>query len=80
MVGMNTFVAELKKELNAFRKAEQAKQARFMKKQARQARVKREDRSMLREEEYHYTDAPKYAKQYYGEVFRETTKFDNDWD
>ena len=27
----------------------------------------------------HWTDAPKYAKQYYGEVYYETTKHDNDW-
>jgi|TARA_B110000046_G_scaffold185584_1_gene227886 hypothetical protein len=26
-----------------------------------------------------YTDAPKYAKMYYGETAHETTKFDNDW-
>ena len=77
---MNTFAAELKKELSKFRKAEQRKQANFMKKQARQAKVKREDRSMLRSEEMHYTDASKYAKQYYGETFYETTRFDNDWD
>lgn len=29
---------------------------------------------------YYYTDAPKYAQQYYGEVYHETTKLDNDWD
>jgi hypothetical protein len=27
-----------------------------------------------------YTDASKYAKEYYGEVMYETTRFDNDWD
>jgi hypothetical protein len=27
----------------------------------------------------HWTDAPKYAKQYYGDVYRDTTKFDNEW-
>ena len=26
-----------------------------------------------------WTDASKYADQYYGETMRETTKFDNDW-
>jgi len=77
---MNTFIAELQKEVSRFRKAEQRKQERFMKKQARQAKVKREDKSMLRKEEFHYTDAPKYANEYYGEVYRETTRFDNDWD
>jgi len=29
---------------------------------------------------YAYTDAPKYAKEYYGETLYHTTKFDNDWD
>lgn len=28
----------------------------------------------------YYTDASKYAKEYYGETFYETTRFDNDWD
>lgn len=32
------------------------------------------------EDERHWTDAPRYAAEYYGEVYRETTKFDNDWD
>jgi len=29
---------------------------------------------------YHWTDASKYAKEYYGETMYETTRFDNDWD
>ena len=28
----------------------------------------------------HWTDAPQYANEFYGEVMRETTRFDNDWD
>ena len=27
----------------------------------------------------YYTDASKYAKEYYGETLYETTRFDNDW-
>ena len=27
----------------------------------------------------HWTDAEKYAKQYYGGVYSDTTKFDNEW-
>jgi len=77
--GMNTFVAELQKEVNKFRKAEKRKQDNFMKKQARQAKVKREDKSMLRKEEMHWSDASKYAEQYYGETYRATTSLDNDW-
>lgn len=40
------------------------------------------DAEMARMDENHnhYTDASKYASQYYGEVAYETTKFDNDWD
>ena len=78
--GMNLFVAELKKETRKLRNAEKRKQANFMKKQARQAKVKREDKSMLRKEEMHWTDASKYAEQYYGETYRATTGLDNDWD
>jgi hypothetical protein len=39
------------------------------------------DRTIEKFDENHnaWTDAPKYAEQYYGEVMRETTKFDNDW-
>lgn len=27
----------------------------------------------------YWTDAPKYAEQYYGETYRATTQYDNDW-
>lgn len=30
--------------------------------------------------DFYYTDERKFAKEYYGEVYRNTTKFDNDWD
>ena len=84
---MNTFAEVLRGEHTAFlnKKAKvfAAKQAReqaaFMKSQGRQARVKREDKSMLRKEEFYWSDAPKYAQQYYGEVYHETTRHDNDW-
>ena len=29
---------------------------------------------------YHYTDASRYANEYYGETMYETTRYDNDWD
>ncbi len=29
---------------------------------------------------YQWTDASKYAKEYYGETLYYTTKYDNDWD
>lgn len=55
---------------------------------ARVAAVKRrsqEDRALDREieklDENHnlWTDASSYAKEYYGDVAYETTRFDNDW-
>ena len=66
---MNSFARELKKEHD-----------KFMKKQLRQAKARRTENSALRNEDFHYTDASEYAKQYYGEVYHETTRFDNDWD
>ena len=31
-------------------------------------------------ENYNYwTDAPQYAEKYYGQVYRDTTRFDNEW-
>ena len=82
-----TFVEQLriehanfvKKEAAKFAKKQAREQAAFMKKQQRQAKAKRADKSMLRKEEFHYTDASKYAQEYYGEVYHETTRFDNDW-
>ena len=29
---------------------------------------------------YQWTDASRYAKEYYGETMYETTQYDNDWD
>mgnify|MGYP001184098722 FL=1 len=28
----------------------------------------------------HWTDASKYAEEHYGDVYRETTRYDNEWD
>ena len=66
---MSTFVTELKKQ-----------HAEFMSKQGKQRVARRTEQSPLRNEDFYYTDASKYAKEYYGEVYHETTKFDNDWD
>lgn len=45
-------------------------------------KVKRDYIAIPEEKEnvYAWTDAPKYAKEYYGETMYYTTKFDNDWD
>jgi len=33
-----------------------------------------------REDERYWTDARKYANEYYGDVYRETTRHDSEWD
>lgn len=66
---MNSFAAELKKQHDE-----------FMSKQNKQRKARRAELTPLRNEDFYYTDAPKYAEKYYGETFRETTRFDNDWD
>jgi hypothetical protein len=84
---MNAFVAQLKKEHAAFAKAEadsfakaqEKKHRSFMASQKREANAKRTENSPLRNEDFYYTDASKYAEQYYGETFRATTGLDNDW-
>lgn len=66
---MNLFASELKKQ-----------HAAFMKKQAKQRVARRTENSPLRNEDFYYTDASKYAKKYYGETHHYTTHLDNDWD
>ncbi len=70
---MNTFVAELKKQHED-----------FMRKQKKQAGIKRNQNKKEDEDKdlynIFYSDAPKYAKEYYGEVYHQTTKWDNEWD
>lgn len=66
---MNNFVTELRKQ-----------HAEFMTKQKRQARVKRQQKQMAETNELYWTDGPKYAEKYYGDVYRQTTRYDNDWD
>jgi len=73
MIGMNTFVDELKKQHDT-----------LMLKQKKQAGIRRQQNKKKDEglQLYNpfYTDAPKYAKEYYGEVMHYTTKWDNEWD
>lgn len=38
------------------------------------------DEQRFNRDERHWNDASKYANEYYGETFRSTTRFDNDWD
>lgn len=53
---------------------------RFQKRKAREARFTREEKVKVEKDERYWTDASAYAEQYYGETFRATTRFDNDWD
>jgi hypothetical protein len=48
----------------------------------RTAAAKKFDAEMAKLDENHncWTDGPQYAKQHYGDVYRDTTRFDNDWD
>lgn len=64
-------IAERRKKMQALR--------------ARKTVVKKAKREFMQipkddENVYAWTDAPKYAKEYYGETMYHTTKFDNDWD
>lgn len=52
--------------------------ARFQTAVTRNARAARNE-NPAKEDERYWTDASKYANQYYGETYRETTRFDNDW-
>lgn len=69
-------IAERKKKMQKIK----AKSAN-VRKAARATNQKRDFMNIPKEENiYAYTDASKYAKEYYGEVMHETTRFDNDWD
>jgi len=57
----------------------------FNKKVKRNHNIKRTETSFM--DKYaddtninHWTDASKYANEYYGDTMRATTRFDNDWD
>ena len=59
----------------------------FERKQTRQAAVRRTqnnpyDHIVKNENDniYAWTDESRYANEYYGESYRNTTRYDNDWD
>lgn len=63
--------------------AERRKKMAQVKSKTRQVkpRVKREYMDIPTESNiYQYTDASKYAQEYYGETMFQTTRYDNDWD
>lgn len=70
------------KKTNAALKAQQkviADRIEFIRK-LRNEYVRQDEKTALTVEEMHYTDASKYAQTYYGEVYRETTRHDTNWD
>lgn len=76
------FIEELKKEHARYQKMQKAKAAAAkatnvvqMRKQEIKVDVSNDYDNINR-----WTDESAYAKQYYGSVFNETTKFDKDWD
>jgi hypothetical protein len=64
--------------------AERKKKLATVKAKTRKVRAPKVDRSFMdipkESNIYQWTDASKYAKEYYGETMYETTRFDNDWD
>lgn len=51
----------------------------YEKKKARKRSVPNIDSSIDRYNINHYTDSEKYVQEYYGSVYKETTRYDNDW-
>ena len=72
MVGKKQIPAE---RMNLIREAGK----KFKQKQKLLAKFQREESVAPTEDERYWTDAEKYAEEYYGEIHKATTKFDNDW-
>lgn len=81
---MTMTTAEKTARLNLIKKiAGRRKTLSKVKSKTRAIKVPKADRSFMdipkETNIYAYTDAPKYAQEYYGEVYYETTRYDNDW-
>ena len=80
-------VAERVQARKAFQKKVRAKNSAVrrytdvVEKPRRQAAEAKFDAQMekLNENYNYWTDAPQYAEKYYGEVYRDTTRYDNEW-
>ena len=75
---------EKRKSFKARQAANAAKVRRYtdvVEKPKRQKADREFDSMIEKMDENHnqWTDASKYAETYYGDVYRDTTKFDNDW-
>jgi len=77
------------KQIAEAKKHEKARKQRMAKVRAQSSIVKQKAKKVKRDfmqvpkegdNMYAWTDASKYAKEYYGETLYETTRFDNDWD
>lgn len=69
-------IAERKKKMAKIRK----KSSRVLK-SVQSVQPKKKEIQIPKESNiYQWTDASKYAKEYYGETLYYTTKYDNDWD
>ena len=75
-------IAEQKKHEDARKKRMAKVRSQSTKVMMQAKKVKRDFMQIPAEGEnmYQWTDASKYAKEYYGETMYETTRFDNDWD
>jgi|TARA_Y100000385_G_C12988653_1_gene591786 predicted metal-dependent RNase len=69
-------IAERKKKMSKIRKrtASVISRAKTASRKAKEIKIPKESNI------YQWTDASKYAQEYYGETLHYTTKFDNDWD
>ena len=54
--------------------------AEIAKKKCKEMSIKRKKEAEKYASEIYWTDATKYANEYYGDVVYHTTRFDNDWD
>ncbi len=89
----NAFITELKKQhaeyvennpsIHFVRKVK-AQNALFMEDQVRLGEIRLQENTVDDKDfnlyDIYYSDASKYTKQYYGDVYHATTRHDNDWD
>jgi|TARA_B100000085_G_scaffold284457_1_gene317612 hypothetical protein len=80
-----TIATTYDERMNLIKKIDQRrKKLASVKKRTRKVRPPKVDRSFMEVPKesnmYQWTDASKYAKEYYGETLYHTTRFDNDWD
>jgi hypothetical protein len=80
-------VAEKRKASAEFKRRQQINTAKVRRytdvvdRPARKAKVAEFDGMIEKLNENHneWTDAPQYAEKYYGQVYRDTTRYDNEW-